>query len=77
MWYVQIGLMVAIISLASTIHRYVDLRSRGHIPSEAEERLVARMDGLDRRLTDIQDVMIAIDEKLSRGRRDGGEGHKS
>ena len=76
MWYVQIGLMVAIIILASTIHRYVDRRSRGHIPGEAEERLVARIDELDRRLTDIQDVMITIDEKLSRDGRDGGEGQK-
>ena len=35
------------------------------IPSNAEERLSVRMDELDRRLTDIQDIMITIDEKLS------------
>ena len=62
----EIGIMVAIIILASAIHKYVDRRTKGSIPSDAEERLNARMDELDRRLTDIQDVMITIDEKLSR-----------
>ena len=62
----EIGIMVAIIILASAVHKYVDRRTRGSIPSDAEERLNERMDELDRRLTDIQDVMITIDEKLSR-----------
>ena len=62
----EIGIMVAIIILASAIHKYVDRRTKGSIPSDAEERLNARMDELDRRLTDIQDVMITIDEKLTR-----------
>ncbi len=62
----EIGIMVAIIILASAVHKYVDRRTKGSIPSEAEERINARMDELDRRLTDIQDVMITIDEKLSR-----------
>ena len=66
MWFFEIGLTVAIIILASAVLKYVDRRSRGHIPGEAEERLVARMNELDRRLTDIQEVMITIDEKLSR-----------
>ena len=62
----EIGIMVAIIILASAVHKYVDRRTKGSIPSDAEERLSTRMDELDRRLTDIQDVMITIDEKLSR-----------
>ena len=62
----EIGIMVAIIILASAVHKYIDRRTRGSIPSDAEERLSARMDELERRLTDIQDVMITIDEKLSR-----------
>ena len=62
----EIGIMVAIIILASAVHKYVDRRTKGSIPSDAEERLNERMDELDRRLTDIQDVMITIDEKLSR-----------
>ena len=63
---IEIGVMVALIILASAAHKYVDRRTKGSIPSDAEERLNARMDELDRRLTDIQDVMITIDEKLSR-----------
>ena len=62
----EIGIMVAIIILASAVHKYIDRRTKGSIPSEAEERLNERMDELDRRLTDIQDVMITIDEKLTR-----------
>ncbi len=62
----EIGMMVAVIILASAVHKYIDRRTKGSIPSDAEERINARMDELDRRLTDIQDVMITIDEKLSR-----------
>ncbi len=62
----EIGIMVAIIILASAVHKYIDRRTKGSIPSDAEERINARMDELDRRLTDIQDVMITVDEKLSR-----------
>ena len=62
----EIGIMVAIIILASAVHKYIDRRTKGSIPSDAEERINARIDELDRRLTDIQDVMITIDEKLSR-----------
>jgi len=57
---------VALIILASAVHKYIERRGKGSIPSDAEERLMTRMDELERRLTDIQDVMIAIDEKLSR-----------
>ncbi len=62
----EIGMMVAIIILASAAYKYVEHRTRRSIPSDAEERINARMDELERRLTDIQDVMITIDEKLSR-----------
>ena len=62
----EIGMMVAIIILASGAYKYIERRTRGSIPSDAEKRINARMDELDRRLTDIQDVMITIDEKLSR-----------
>jgi len=63
---INIGLMVAVIVLASAIHKYVEKCCRGNVPGEAEQRLSHRMDELERRLTDIQDVMIAIDEKLTR-----------
>lgn len=71
MTLIEIGLMVALIILASSVHRYVDRRGKGSVPSDAEQRLMARMDELERRLTDIQDVMITIDEKLSRSGRGG------
>lgn len=63
---IDIGIMVALIILASAVHKLIEKRGKGAVPSAAEERLVARMDELDRRLTDIQDVMITIDEKLDR-----------
>ena len=63
---IDIGIMVAVIILASAVHKYVERRSKGSVPSDAETRLIARMDELERRLTDIQDVMITIDDKLDR-----------
>jgi len=63
---VDIGIMVALIILASAVHKYVERRGKDSIPSDSESRLTARMDELERRLTDIQDVMITIDEKLDR-----------
>ena len=60
-------LMIIIVgAIVSAAHKFIDRRTKGSIPSEAEERINARIDELDRRLTDIQDVMITIDEKLSR-----------
>ncbi len=64
----SLGLMIALIILASAVYKYVDRRTTGSIPSDAEARLMARMDELERRLTDIQDVMINIDEKMSRSK---------
>lgn len=64
---IAIGVMVGIIILASSVHRFVDRKTRASIPSEAEERILARLNELDRRMGDIQDVMIALDEKMSRG----------
>lgn len=63
---IEIGVMIAIIILASTVHKYVEKRGKGDLPSDAENRLMERINELDRRLTDIQDVMITIDEKLDR-----------
>ena len=68
---IEVGIGVAFIILATAILKYVERRYKGNIPSDAEQRLSARIDELDRRLTDIQDVMITIDDKLSRGNRGG------
>ncbi|MDA0745943.1 MAG: hypothetical protein O2954_05450 [bacterium] len=63
---IEVGLGVAFIILASAVLKYVERRSKGGISDSAEQRLMARMNELERRLTDIQDAMITIDEKLSR-----------
>jgi len=63
---INIGIMIAIIILASAVCKYVEHRAKGGVPGDAEERLHTRITDLERRLTDIQDVMIAIDEKMSR-----------
>lgn len=63
---VEIGFMVAMIILASAVHKYVDRRSRNSIPGDSEERILQRLDELDRRITDIQDVMITLDDKIGR-----------
>ena len=68
MFEVVVG--IALIVLAAAVHKYVDRQSKGVLPGKVEERLNARLDDLDRRLTDIQEIMIAIDERLNR--RDSG-----
>jgi hypothetical protein len=62
---IEVGLGVAFIIIASAIHKYVEGRNKG-LPGNVETRLIARMDELERRITDIQDVMLSIDEKLKR-----------
>ena len=60
-------LMIIIVGvIASAVHKYIDRRTKGSIPSEAEKRLNERMDELERRLTDIQDILITMDEKFDR-----------
>ena len=60
-------LMIILVSaIVSAVHKYIDRRTKGAIPSDAEKRLNERMDELDRRLTDIQDILINIDEKFER-----------
>jgi len=63
---IEVGFGVALIILASALHKYIERRYKGSIPTDAEQRLMARIDELERRLTDIQDVMITIDEKMDR-----------
>ena len=62
---IDIGIMIALIILASAACKRFGCNTKS-VPEEAEGRLGARMDQLERRLTDVQDVMIAIDEKLGR-----------
>ena len=62
----EVGVGIALIVLAAAVHKYIDRQTKGFMPGKVEERLNARLDDLDRRLTDIQEIMIAIDEKLNR-----------
>ena len=60
-------LMIIIVgAIVSAVHKYIDRRTKGSIPSDAEKRLNERMDEFERRLTDIQDILITIDEKFDR-----------
>ena len=63
---INLCLGIAIILLASAVCKYIAGRSKAEVPGQAEQRLMAGMRELERRLNDVQDVMIAIDEKLSR-----------
>jgi hypothetical protein len=62
----EFGVGIALIVLATAVLKYVDRQTKGVLPGKVEGRLNARLDDLDRRLTDIQEIMIAIDEKLNR-----------
>ena len=62
---IEVGLGVSFIILASAIMKYVEGRYKKGAPIQ-ESQILARLDALERRITDIQDVMISIDEKLKR-----------
>ena len=57
---------IALIILAKAVYQYVEQRTKHSVSNKAEKRLTARIEELDRRLTDIQDVMISLDEKFDR-----------
>ncbi len=68
---IGIGLMVAIIILAASVHKYVNQKNKTSIPSQAEDRIMARLEELDRRIGDIQEIIIALDDRMVREKRDG------
>jgi Flp pilus assembly protein TadB len=63
---IEIFAGIALIVLATAVCKHVEQRAKHSVSNDAEERLTARIQNIERRLTDIQDVMIAIDEKLDR-----------
>ena len=65
-FFVGISMIIIVGAIVSAAHKFIDRRTKRSIPSEAEKRLNERMDELDRRLTDIQDILITIDEKFDR-----------
>lgn len=63
---------IALIICATALVKYVEGRNkRGHIGPQQADVLSERMDLVERRLSDIQEVVLAIDEKLERQDRAG------
>ncbi|MCY3681412.1 MAG: hypothetical protein OXH16_08435 [Gemmatimonadetes bacterium] len=65
-FFVGISMIIIVGAIVSATHKFIDRRTKSSIPSEAEKRLNERMNELERRLTDIQDILITIDEKFDR-----------
>lgn len=61
---------IALIVCASALHLHIKARSkRQGIEPEMAERLEQRIGGLERRLNDIQDIVLAIDDKLAQQKK--------
>ena len=70
----QIAFGICLIILAGGLVAYMNNRKRPRgtfkgIGPDHAEKIEARLDALEQRLTDIQDVMITIDDKLDRQER--------
>lgn len=65
-FFVGISMIIIVGAIVSAAHKFIDRRTKRSIPGEAEKRLNDRMNELERRLTDIQDILITIDEKFDR-----------
>ncbi len=63
---IEIFAGISLIVLASAVHKYVERRGNAAVPGDVEERIHERLNDLDRRITDVQDILITIDEKLKR-----------
>ena len=62
------GLMlITLYALLKTVRRRFRTSSDKDIPGEAEERLMQRLDQLEKRLSDTQEVMLSLDEKITIG----------
>ena len=73
-WLFELLLGVCLIILCSGIVNYINIRARRSYPKkkrdkEGDEDMVAlhgRLDVMEQRLTDVQDVMIILSEKFDR-----------
>ena len=65
---ISLAYLIVLIILASAVYNHLDRRGRGSVPGDAEQRLMGRMYELECRLTDIQDVVLSIDDNLDIGR---------
>ena len=61
---------IALIICALALLKHVQARAKGgKVDNKAVERLEGRMGEVERRLNDIQDIVLSIDEKLERQER--------
>ena len=61
---------IALVIGAIALLKYVRIRAeRDGVAREEVDRLEQRLGEIERRLTDIQDIVLAIDEKLEREER--------
>ena len=70
-WFLQLAIGVCLIILCSGLvnwgNQYYSSRKRRDKKSEQEEdRIVKRLERVEQRLTEVQDVMIAVSEKIDR-----------
>ncbi len=65
-FFVGISMIILVGAIVSAVHKFIDRRTKGSIPSDVEKRLNARMNEFERRLTDLQDIVITNDDKLNR-----------
>ena len=68
---IGIGVMVGIIILASAVYKFVDQKNKASLPTDAEDRIMARLAELDRRIGDIQEVILNLDDKINRSGDNG------
>ena len=57
---IEIFAGICLIILASAVHKYVDRRGKVAV-SGVEERIGEHLDDIDRRIADVQDILITID----------------
>ena len=70
---ISVGLMVGLILVSIGILTRIVFRAKnkdGRLEDERFDTLEEKIEVLNGRLNDIQDVMITIDEKLSRNRKE-------
>jgi hypothetical protein len=73
-WVLEVLFGICLIILCSGLVNYLGIRARKGYPEverkkiddESMDMLYARLDTLEQRMTDVQDVMIALSEKFDR-----------
>lgn len=76
-WLIEIALGICLIILAGGLVNWINIHMSRRSAlsgrdSDAAENLNQRLADVERRLTDVQDVMIALSEKLDRWEEQSG-----